>query len=39
MLSSYGIVSEAIGDIKSKKITANILMLTAAIASFFIFHG
>jgi Cd2+/Zn2+-exporting ATPase len=32
-------VKEAIGDIKHKKITANILMIVAAVASFFIFHG
>ncbi|MHA1336974.1 MAG: heavy metal translocating P-type ATPase [Promethearchaeota archaeon] len=38
-LSSYGIISEAIEDIKNKKITANILIVFAAIASFFIFHG
>jgi len=38
-LSSSGVVKEAIEDIKNKKITANILMLVAAIASFFIFHG
>ena len=38
-LSSSGVVKEAIEDIKNKKITANILMLIAAIASFFIFHG
>ncbi|MFX1574415.1 MAG: heavy metal translocating P-type ATPase, partial [Promethearchaeota archaeon] len=38
-LSSSGVVKEAIEDIKNKKITANILMLTAVIASFFIFHG
>ena len=38
-LSSSGVVKEAIENIKNKKITANILMLIAAIASFFIFHG
>ncbi len=38
-LSSYGVVKEAIHDIASKKITANILMLIAAVASFFILHG
>ncbi|TXT55588.1 MAG: putative cadmium-transporting ATPase [Promethearchaeota archaeon] len=38
-LSSYGIVKEAIEDILNKKITANILMLIAPIASFFILHG
>jgi Cd2+/Zn2+-exporting ATPase len=38
-LSSYGVVSEAIEDILHKKITANILMIVAAIAAFFILHG
>ncbi|MBA7518727.1 putative cadmium-transporting ATPase [subsurface metagenome] len=38
-LSSSGVVKEAIEDIKNKKITANILMIIAAIASFFILHG
>ncbi len=38
-LSSYGVVKEGIEDIKHKKITANILMIIAAVASFFIFHG
>lgn len=38
-LSSSGVAKEAIEDIKNKKITANILMIVAAIASFFIFHG
>ena len=38
-LSSYGVVKEAIEDIKNKKITANILMIIAAVASFFILHG
>jgi Cd2+/Zn2+-exporting ATPase len=38
-LSGSGVVREAIEDIKHRKITANILMLIAAIASFFIFHG
>ncbi|MFW9783683.1 MAG: heavy metal translocating P-type ATPase [Candidatus Heimdallarchaeota archaeon] len=38
-LSSSGVVKEAIEDIKHKRITANILMLIAAIASFFILHG
>ncbi|MFX1337710.1 MAG: heavy metal translocating P-type ATPase [Promethearchaeota archaeon] len=37
--SSYGVVKEAIEDIKHRRITANILMVIAAIASFFIFHG
>lgn len=39
ILSSAGVVKEAIEDIIEKKITANILMLIAAIASFFILHG
>ncbi|MFX1363580.1 MAG: heavy metal translocating P-type ATPase [Promethearchaeota archaeon] len=39
LLSSPGIVKEAIEDIRAKKITANLLMLIAGIASFFIFHG
>ena len=38
-LSSSGVVIEAVEDIRSKKITANILMLIAGIASFFILHG
>ena len=38
-LSSSGVVKEAIEDISEKKITANLLMLIAGIASFFIFHG
>ncbi len=38
-LSSYGVVKEGIEDVKNKKITANILMVIAAIASFFILHG
>ncbi len=38
-LSSSSVAKEAIEDIKNKKITANILMIIAAIASFFIFHG
>jgi Cd2+/Zn2+-exporting ATPase len=38
-LSSYGVIKEAVYDIHNKKITANILMLIAAIASFFILHG
>ncbi|MFW9877922.1 MAG: HAD-IC family P-type ATPase, partial [Candidatus Thorarchaeota archaeon] len=38
-LSSSGVVKEAINDVKNRKITANILMLIAAISSFFIFHG
>lgn len=39
VLSSSGVVKEAIEDIREKKITANILMLIAGIASFFILHG
>jgi cation transport ATPase len=39
ILSSYGVVKEAIKDVINKKITANILMIIAAIASFFILHG
>jgi len=39
LLSGYAVASEAIEDISHKKITANILMMTAAIASFFILHG
>ena len=38
-LSSSSVVKEAIENIKNKKITANILMIIAAIASFFILHG
>lgn len=32
-------VKEAIEDIRHKRITANILIIIAAVASFFIFHG
>jgi len=39
LLSAPGVLKEAIDDIKEKKITANILMIIAAIASFFIIHG
>ena len=39
LLSCYGIVSEAIEDVLAKRITANILMLVAGVASFFILHG
>ncbi|NVM16833.1 MAG: cation-translocating P-type ATPase [Candidatus Lokiarchaeota archaeon] len=39
LLSCYGIVKEAIEDILAKRITANILMLVAGVASFFILHG
>ncbi|MBN1801029.1 MAG: cation-translocating P-type ATPase [Candidatus Lokiarchaeota archaeon] len=39
MFSSPGVVLEAIEDLKNKRISANILMVIAAIASFFILHG
>ncbi len=39
LLSCYGVLTEALEDIAEKKITANILMMIAAIASFFILHG
>jgi len=39
LLSSPGVVMEAIEDVREKRITANILMLIAGIASFFILHG
>ncbi|MHA1498512.1 MAG: heavy metal translocating P-type ATPase [Promethearchaeota archaeon] len=39
ILSSYDVFSEAIEDISHKKITANFLMIVAAVASFFILHG
>ncbi len=39
LLSGYGILKEAIEDVLSKRITANILMIVAGIASFFILHG
>ena len=39
LLSGYEIFKEAIEDVLSKKITANILMVVAGIASFFILHG
>ncbi len=39
LLSGYGILKEAIEDILFKRITANILMIVAGIASFFILHG
>ena len=39
LLPCYGIVMEAIEDILAKRITANILMLVAGVASFFILHG
>ena len=38
-LSSSGVVKEAIEDLSEKKITANLLMLIAGVASFFILHG
>ncbi|TFG24428.1 MAG: cation-translocating P-type ATPase [Promethearchaeota archaeon] len=38
-LSSYDVVKEAIENVIDKKITANVLMVVAAIASFFILHG
>ena len=39
LLSGYGILKEAIEDVLAKRITANILMLVAGVASFFILHG
>jgi Cd2+/Zn2+-exporting ATPase len=39
LLSCYSILNEAIEDVLAKRITANILMLVAGIASFFILHG
>ncbi len=39
ILSSSGVVKEAIEDLSEKKITANLLMLIAGVASFFILHG
>jgi len=39
LLSSSGVVKEAIEDLSKKKITANLLMLIAGVASFFILHG
>jgi len=39
ILSSYEVVKETLYNIKEKRITANLLMVIAAIASFFIFHG
>jgi len=38
-LSSYEVIKEAIEDIRNKRITANLLMLIAAVASFIILHG
>ena len=39
LLSGSGILKEAIEDVLSKKTTANVLMIVAGIASFFILHG
>ncbi len=39
ILSSSGVVKEAIEDVSERKITANLLMLIAGVASFFILHG
>ena len=39
LLSGYGILKEAIEDVLAKRLTANILMLVAGVASFFILHG
>jgi Cd2+/Zn2+-exporting ATPase len=39
IFSGYAVFRETIKDIIKKKITANILMVIAAIASFFILHG
>ncbi len=39
IFSSPGVLREAIEDIRRKRITANILMVIAAVASFFILHG
>ena len=39
ILSGYGVFNETIEDLKNKRITANLLMIIAAIASFLIFHG
>ena len=36
ILSSYGVVKEAIKDVMNKKITANILMIIAAICFVFL---
>ncbi len=38
-LSSYGVATEAVKDVMEKRITANILIIIAGIASFFILHG
>ncbi len=39
LLSSSGVFKEAIEDLSEKKITANLLMIIAGVASFFILHG
>jgi Cd2+/Zn2+-exporting ATPase len=39
VFSGYGVFKLAISDIVNKRITANVLMVIAAIASFFIVHG
>lgn len=39
VFSGSGIVKEAIEDLSEKKITANLLMVIAGVASFFILHG
>ncbi len=39
VFSSSGVVKEAIEDLSEKKITANLLMVIAGVASFFILHG
>ncbi len=39
LLSSSGVVKEIIEDLSQKKVTANLLMIIAGIASFFILHG
>ncbi|MFO8017002.1 MAG: cation-translocating P-type ATPase [Promethearchaeia archaeon] len=39
LFSGSGILREAIENIKDRKISVNILMIIAAIASFFILHG
>ena len=39
IFSGYGVFRETIEDLMDKKITANLLMVIAAVASFFILHG
>lgn len=39
LFSGYEVFMETIEDLKERKITANLLMIIAAIASFIIFHG